>query len=273
MNGASEDGSDGSGAATSGAAGPSRGEGVRIRITDSNNAVVRELSDTDARAGINRVVWDLAWSGPEGVPGGGFGGRGGGPGGPTAVPGRYTATLLADGQELSTTFELRGDPNVGASAADYAARFDAARRAAALQTQVTAIIEAMGDLDGQIEGTLDAIAGKSLPNEAAIRRTAGQATERLDALSDQTNRPPDGMNYRDWPRIAEQLGFVARGINGAQARPTQGQLEVLDLVERATRERAAELDDIIQTIIVELNRLLDDQPKIMTDWSRRRVIS
>jgi hypothetical protein len=157
--------------------------------------------------------------------------------------------------------------------ADHTARFEAARRAAALQSQVAAMIEAMSDLDSQIEGTLDAIDGKSLPNEAAIRQTAGEATQRLGALSDQTNRPPDGMNYRDWPRIAEQLGFVARGINGAQARPTQGQLEVLELVEQVTQERAAELDDIIQTVIGELNRLLDDQPKVLTSWRRTRVIS
>jgi hypothetical protein len=274
MAGESDDSPDTDGGAMSASPGAARSDGgVRIRITDSNGALVREISDNEARAGINRVVWDMAWSGPEGAQGGGFGGRGGGPSGPNAVPGRYTATLLADGQELSSTFEVRGDPNVGASMADHTARFEAARRAAALQSQVAAMIEAMSDLDSQIEGTLDAIDGKSLPNEAAIRQTAGEATERLGALSDQTNRPPDGMNYRDWPRIAEQLGFVARGINGAQARPTQGQLEVLELVEQVTQERAAELDDIIQTVIGELNRLLDEQPKVLTSWRRTQVIS
>jgi hypothetical protein len=80
------------------------------------------------------------------------------------------------------------------------------------------------------------------------------------------------MGYRDWPRLLEQLRFVAGGIDGAQARPTQGQLEVLDLVERMTQQRAAELTTIINTTINELNQLLQGQPKILTSW-RGRVIS
>ncbi len=181
--------------------------------------------------------------------------------------------MIADGQELSTAFEVRGDPNVQATAADYAARLEASRRAADLQERLDDMISAMRDLNGQIEGTLDAIEGKGLPNERSIRETAGAATDRLAALSDEVTRPPDGMGYRDWPRLAEQLRFVARGINGAQARPTRGQLEVLELVEQATEERAAELAEIIDTVISELNRLLEDQPKILTEWRRTRVIS
>jgi glycine cleavage system H lipoate-binding protein len=79
------------------------------------------------------------------------------------------------------------------------------------------------------------------------------------------------MNYRDWPRLVEQLRFVVRGIEGPQARPTEGQLEVLAEVEVAAAERAAELTAIVNGLIAELNTLLEDSPKILTDW--RRLIS
>jgi hypothetical protein len=81
------------------------------------------------------------------------------------------------------------------------------------------------------------------------------------------------MGYRDWPRLLEQLRFVAGGINGAQARPTAGQLEVLTLVEQATRQRATELTAIIDTVIAELNAMLKDQPKILSSWKGSRIIS
>jgi hypothetical protein len=81
------------------------------------------------------------------------------------------------------------------------------------------------------------------------------------------------MNYRDWPRLAEQLGFVLRGITGAQARPTAGQLEVLTTIEEGTGERAAELGEIINSDIAELNRLLRDRPKVFTSWQPGRIIS
>ncbi|HZD04453.1 MAG TPA: hypothetical protein VE173_06035, partial [Longimicrobiales bacterium] len=254
-------------------------EGVTIRITDAGGTLVRELTDPEAHAGVNRAVWDLQWAGPDGDReggggrGGGGGGRGGGPSGPPASPGRYTATLVVAGQELSTDFELRGDPNVGATPADYDARFAAAQRAGELQARLTGMIDAMEDLDQQLDGTLQAIDGKNLDNEAAIRDKVGEAKDRIGAVGDETSRPPEGMGYRDWPRLLEQLSFVARGITGAQARPTRGQLEVLDLIEEATGRREAELTDIIETVIGDLNRMLEDQPRVLTSWQGGRIIS
>jgi len=135
------------------------------------------------------------------------------------------------------------------------------------------MIGAMGDLTGQVDGLLSTIEGKGLPNSAAIQQKAGEAKEKLGALDNEVRRPPNGMGYRDWPRLLEQLRFVAGGINGAQARPTEGQLEVLTEVEQATQRRAAELTTIINTTISELNQLLQGQPKILTSWQGARIIS
>lgn len=254
-----------------GNAAPTAAGGVTIRITDAGGALVRELTDTTTHAGINRTVWDLRWSDPsddEPSEGGGWGGRSGGP---TAVPGTYTATLLADGQELSTSFELRGDPNASVSQADYEARFTAARRAQDLQTRLDEMVDATRDLTEQIDNMLSAIEGKEVANADAIQTTASAAKDELERLAGETTRPPDAMNYRDWPRLVEQLRFVARGINGAQARPTEGQLEVLTVIEQAAAERAAELDGVVNGPIAELNALLQDQPQILSDWQPRRV--
>jgi photosystem II stability/assembly factor-like uncharacterized protein len=255
-----------------------RAPGVTVRIADSNGRLVREFAHTGAKAGINRAVWDLRWTGPRAPRGqpqgggrGGFGGGGGG--GPAAVPGTYTATIVAAGQELSAQFQVRGDPNVKASQADYDARFLAALRARDLQSELSDMVGAMSDLTGQVDGVLSTIEGKDVPNAAAIREKAGEAKTKLGALGNEVQRPPTGMGYRDWPRLLEQLRFVAGGINGAQARPTAGQVEVLTEVERATRVRAGELTDIINTVISDLNRLLQGQPKILTSWQGGQRIS
>ncbi|MGH7577306.1 MAG: WD40/YVTN/BNR-like repeat-containing protein [Longimicrobiales bacterium] len=244
--------------------------GVIIRITDASSALVREISDTAAQAGINRTVWDLRWTSPrrrgDGPPQGSFGGGGAGV---TAVPGTYTATLVADGQDLSSSFKVRGDPNANLSQADHEARFAAARRAEALDTQLDEIVAVTRDLTEQIDNTLTAIEGKDVTGAAAIGTAATAAKDALKALADQTTRPPGSMNYRDWPRLAEQLRFVARNINGAQAKPTAGQLEVLALVEQEAADRAAELNGIINGPIAELNRLLEGQPQILSDWPPR----
>ncbi len=246
------------------------GEGVRLRISDASGATVREWQHRNPHAGINRAVWNMEWSGADPIPGQGGGFLGGG-GGPPAVPGRYTATLMVNGEEMSTDFQLRGDPNVNATQADYIARHDAAVRARDLQSRLNAMVGAMTDMTGQIDGLMESIQGKDLANEAEIRRVGGEARTALTELEAEVRRPAGSMSYRDWPRLVEQLRFVVRGIEGPQARPTDGQMEVLGEVEVAAAERAEELSAIVNGLIADLNELLADSPKILTDW--RRLIS
>ena len=63
---------------------------------------------------------------------------------------------------------------------------------------------------------------------------------------------------------------MTRQIQGPQARPTEGQMQVLTEVEAAAAQRAQELSVIVDGVIADLNRLLQDAPKILTDW--RRVV-
>jgi len=255
-----------------------RGQGaqpVKVRINDASGALVREWDHRGAHAGLNRAVWNLQWTGAEPVPGQQGGGGGGffffGPQGPPAVPGTYTATVSVNGRELSKSFRLRGDPNVAASQAVYTARFQAAVRARDLETRLNRIVGTIDDLDGQVDGLLESIEGKGLSNEAQVRTKAGEAQGALETLSDEVRRPQGAMNYRDWPRLVEQLRSVAGAIRGPQAVPTEGQMEVLGVVEAAAAQRADELTAIINGVIAELNALLEDAPKILTDW--RRTIS
>ena len=187
------------------------------------------------------------------------------------MPGTYTATIVAGEHEITSDFEVRGDPNVAASQADYQAKFAAAMRARDLQSQLNEMVGTIVDLNGQIDGLTDWMQGKQLSNAEEVRGLAGEASEALTTLEAEVRRPQGSMGYRDWPRIIEQLQVVARGIQGPQARPTGGQLQVLNEVESAAAQRAEELSAIVNGIIADLNNLLEDAPKIVTEW--RRTIS
>ena len=259
----------------SAAAAAERG-GATVRITDARGSLVREIRQRGTHAGINRAVWNLQWEGAQPIPGqpAGGGGRGGffrGPSGPPAVPGTYTATLAVAGHEMAKDFTLRGDPNVAASQAVYTERFTVAMRARELETQLNQMIGTISDLGGQVGALLASIDGKGLNNEAAVKATAGEAQTALSTLDAEVHRPDGSMNYRDWPRLVEQLRTVARQMQQPQARPTVGQLEVLTEVEAGAAQRAQELSEIVNGVIADLNDLLEDAPKIITNW--RRVIS
>jgi hypothetical protein len=244
------------------------GNQAGLRITDSQGRLVREITGIDADPGVNRVVWNLAWEGPDpvqGAAGGGF--RRFGPSGPPAAPGTYTATLTLAGHELSQDFRVRGDPEVETSQADYQARTDAALEGRDLQSRINSMVNALVTMNDQIEGLLEALRGKDLSNGAEIRRQARTAQEAIEALENDLRRPPPRMGYRQYPRLSEQLGFVARGIAQAQARPTEGQLRVLEDLEGEIGAKAVELQELIDGPVGDLNRLMGGQPRIMSGWS------
>ncbi len=245
---------------------------VDVRITDASGTLVRTFRDGDARAGVNRAIWDLNWDGPQGAAGGGFGGFGGG--GPEAAPGRYTATLVMDGQELSASFDVRGDPEVETSAADYAARLAAALHARELQSRMRGMTGVVDDVMSQIDNLEDALDGKDLSDLDRIRALSDTARSELGTLKDDhLTRPPPDMGYRQYPRLDEQLSFVARGIGGAQARPTAGQLEVMEAVEAEMQERAQELQAILDGAVTRLNDLLAGRGRILWEWTAPRPIT
>lgn len=241
---------------------------VEVRITDASGTLVRTFRDDDARAGVNRAVWDLNWDGPRGAAGG-FGG-----GGPEAVPGRYTATLLLDGEERSASFEVRGDPEVESTAADYAARLEAALHARELQSHMRGMIGVVDDVVAQIDNLETALEGKDLGDLDRIRALGDTARTQLGTLKDDhLTRPPPDMGYRQYPRLDEQLSFVARGIGGAQARPTAGQLQVMEAVETEMQQRALELQAILEGAVTRLNDLLAGRGRILWEWTPPRPIT
>jgi len=241
---------------------------VKIRITDASGTLVRELVDREAEAGVNRAIWDMAWEGAtpsrSSQSTGGF--RGFGPSGPPALPGTYTATLMVGDTELSTSFELRGDPNVETTLADYQAQFDAAMKVRDLTSSVNELIDTVVDLNEQLEGLQGRLEDSQVEDLEQIVEQTGTAMQELEELDNKLRRPFPNMGYRQYPRLSEELRSLNGNILGAQARPTEGQLQVLDELDQEASERIAELNEIIATTIAELNELLVTFPKIMVGW-------
>jgi photosystem II stability/assembly factor-like uncharacterized protein len=247
-------------------AGGGGGGGVTITITDADGEVVNEFRDR-GRAGVNRALWNMSWANPPGTPAGGGRGRRGGGGGLPALPGTYTATVSVAGNQRSTTFDLRGDPDVGLTMADYQAQFDAALKVRDLTVNVGELIRTVDDLNSQVEAVEGQIRDADIQNLEAIVEQTGTASAQLMDLQDKLRRPFPAMGYRIYPRLSEELRSLSGNLLGAQARPTQGNLMALEELDAETQVRIGELNEIIATTIQELNDLLENYPKVMTRWS------
>ena len=252
----------------SGSASSSRRAGpVKIRITDFTGALVREITHRDAKPGINRIAWNLIHTGPRPLQSredtGGFFRRFFGSSGPPAVPGTYTATLTANGQEMSTRFEVRGDPRVEMSMAEYRAQTDAAFKVRDLTSPVNELIDTVHDLNEQLDNLNGRLEDADVENLEQIVEQTGTALAQLRDLDNKLQRPFPRMGYRQYPRLSEELSSLNRRIIQALAPPTEGQLTRLAELDQETTERAAELNEIISTTIEELNQMLIDYQKII----------
>ena len=204
---------------------------VRLVVTGPDGKVVRDIAGTNSTGVIQRVVWDLRHEPPPasavgrggggGEEGGGGppapadslgGGRGGGRGrggdapvqlpiplhdiglrGPYVSPATYKVTLEVDGDMVSRTFEVRGDPMANLTVVQQKAR-------EAFLTDVEAL----------------QVRAEKLAADLRARRLAATGTEvtRLQVLE---RRLTAG---RDAPR--GKLGSIAGAFNGSGAQ--QGSL-------------------------------------------------
>ena len=242
-------------------------ERVMVQITDSRGDLVREFRVQEVSAGVNRTYWDLRHNGPtprQSAAGGGGFGRGSSIGAP-AVPGMYTATVIVGdgGLQGSTTFELRGDPRITMSRADYQAWHDGTQALVDLLSDANLMLDQLTSLQTQLTGLKETVGDAGLDNVDAVNAQIATATEQLGEFDNKIQRPPPQMSFRQYPRLSDEISRLLSSIVGVQARPTQGQTTVAAELGVELAERRAELQGIIDGAIRELNTMLGNLPAVV----------
>ena len=162
--------------------------GVSITINDASGEVVREVR-SPGRAGVNRALWNMTWADPPGTVPSPFAAFFGGSGVP-ALPGTYVATLDVGGNEASESFELRGDPDVALSMADYEAQFETAMKVRDLTGTVNELIRTVDDLNEQVQKVEGQIHEDDIASLETILEQTGTAS------APRRRRRPDGAAGR-----------------------------------------------------------------------------
>lgn len=275
-------------------------DSVRITISDASGRVVRTLRSprSDSTGGVSRAVWDLRLEGPRQPPD--TTQRRGGEddrdddvrsrfafGGPFALPGEYTVTLRANGKTLSTKMQVRGDPRVSVSLAQLEAQEDEAIALRDLVSRANRMIEetdALGRQLASIDQTLrprdDGAAGAGDENAPAVQQSAPAAA--LQAVSaararlksfrdDKLVRPLPGLQYRQYPRLREELQSLGAAVSRPLAGPTDPQALRLRELTQETAALEAELQAIITNDVGRVNQLLAGTPHVVAPTPGRPI--
>ena len=213
---------------------------LTVDILDEKGAPIRHLSSTKsekeiqppewpdrivdtglipAKAGMNRLVWDLRMSDPVQIPGAFYSDQA--PRGPVVADGHYTVKLTVDGQTQTAPLTIVADPRAGGSEAAIQAKTALAVATLhdidALHRAVNAVRHAEADL-ARVQhavGTCDS--AKSVTEEAAAlsQKLAGVEGELM-----QVNMKGSEANLAFPGKLNEQYASFANSLGDADTMPT-----------------------------------------------------
>lgn len=235
-----------------------------VEILDNSGMVIRTLKNPKAKAGVNRIVWDLGHAAATKMIGDSGGGFFSGGINPYVSPGNYTARLKVNGQVLETPIEVRTDPRIDLSKADHEAKTKILLELRALLSQTHTMINNSNTFNKQLKELKKKLEdSQSKDYDQSLPEDIDGAIKSISELQDDLLKmPPPGMNYRQRPRIREEIRSLMRAINGATAAPTQPQLDRLQQLKEEYGEAEGILNRIIETQIQKINDKAKDLPQV-----------
>jgi photosystem II stability/assembly factor-like uncharacterized protein len=260
---------------------PKEGEEVTLEFLDSSGKPIRKFSNRAQpgeeerqpspeeeffgppvgarrlapKAGLNRFVWDMQY--PEASRFRGMILWAGRLQGPTAVPGTYQVKLSAGGKTLTETFELRKDPRLTTTGADYQQQFDLLLKIRDKLTETHDSITRLRSARDQIKASADRSKGNK-PIADAAKALADKLTAVEEALyqtKNQSNQDPLNFPIRLNNKLAALAGYVA----STDMAPTEGAQSVYnDLVAKIDAQLGT-LRTLLTTDVAAYNKLVREQ--------------
>ena len=256
-------------------------EPVKLTINDSDGNLVRTITDSTAKAGVNRIVWDLRYgqgtrlNAPTTTRRRRFGA-----GGPKITPGTFAVILEAGGKTLTSSIMVRPDFRIEMTPGDYQAQTEATLALRDLQSQTNKLLndtklltDQLKELSKKVKQMPAATNGhngsnddaKGMPSE--ITEAIKNTLKNIKEMRNELQRPPPSMSYRQRPRLREEIRSLSRAIDGATARPTKPQLLRLSQLQEETTAAVRAYEQLITTEIDAINKMVENIPQIVVGSS------
>jgi len=222
-------------------------------------------SRVSAETELNRFVWDLRY--PDAVRFPGMILWAGETRGPLVVPGAYQVKLTVGGKSLTESFEVKKDPRIETTPAEFAKQFDLLLKIRDKLSETHNAIIQIRDVRKQV----DEIAGrvKDQPNSGSVIEAAKALSAKLTAIEEelyqtrnQSNQDP--LNYPI--KLNNKLAALAGVVGSADAAPTNQSQAVYEELVSKINAQLQKLDQTLRTDLPAFNRLVRDQnvPAVIT---------
>jgi len=208
--------------------------------------------------GLNRFVWDLRYAEAVRFPGMIL--WAGETRGPKIVPGSYQVKLTVDGKTMTENFEVKSDPRLTTTAADYAKQLELALKIRdKLNETHNAIIE-IRDVRKQIDDLAKRVAGQ--PNAKPINEAGMALNKKLTAIEEalyqtKNQSSQDPLNFPI--RLNNKLAALGGVVSGSESSPNDQSFAVYDELAAQIDAQLQMLAQIVKTDVPAFNQLVRDQ--------------
>ena len=209
-------------------------------------------------AGLNRFIWDMRHADAVRFPGMIL--WAGGVAGPRLAPGRYQVRLTADGKTHTETFELRKDPRLVTTDADFAKQLDMQLKIRDKLTETHNAIISIREARKQIDDLIKRMAGQ--PNFKAISDAAKSLNQKMTGVEEElyqtkNQSSQDPLNYPI--RLNNKLAALGGVIASADAAPTEQSYAVYEDLMGKINAQLQKLEAVMKNDLPAFNQLVREQ--------------
>lgn len=208
--------------------------------------------------GLNRFVWDTRHSDAVRFPGMIL--WAGETRGPKMAPGTYQVKLTVDGKSLTQSFEIKADPRVSTTPADYGKQLELGLKIRDKLSETHNAIIQIREVRRQVEDLLKRVTGQpnfKVVNDAgtALNKNLTAVEEMLYQTKNQSNQDP--LNYPI--RLNNKLAALGGVVGSAEAAPTAQSYAVYDELVTQIDAELRKLEQIMRTEVPAFNQLVREQ--------------
>ena len=211
-----------------------------------------------AEAGLNRFVWDLRYPDATRFPG--LIMWAGSTGGPRVVPGTYQVKLTVDGESMVQSFEVKKDPRIETTQADFAKQLDLLLKIRDKFSETSEAILQIRDARKQIDDITTRL--KDQPSGKAIADAAQSLKAKLTAVEEElyqtrNQSSQDPLNYPI--RLNNKLAALTGVAGSSDTAPTEQSYAVFDELVGKIDVQLKKLEETMRNDLPAFNKTVRDQ--------------
>jgi photosystem II stability/assembly factor-like uncharacterized protein len=207
--------------------------------------------------GLNRFVWDMRYAEAVRFPGMIL--WSGETRGPRVAPGNYQVKLTVDGQTMTETFEVKPDPRLTTTPADYAKQLELSLKIRDKLTETHNAIIQIRDARKQVDDLVKRISGQSnakaiVDAGTALNKKLTEVEEALYQTKNQSSQDPLNFPIRLNNKLAALQGVISR----SETPPNEQSFAVYAELSGEIDAQLQKLAQIMKTDVPAFNQLVRD---------------